>query len=480
MRETPDQYMARLPIPEVYRVGGSVRDELLGRGAKDSDYVVRGIGLRDLRTSLQEAGADTGYIKLRTGDTIGVRAAVKGLGLLEVVLPRAEHPKPGRGRHDVAIRVDSAIELGVDAIRRDFTINALYKDVRSGVVHDPLGHGLRDLSHRWLRTTHHESFADDPLRILRALRFLAGLQDFELVASTYAEMHDHAEAVTGLTQKGVSGTALDELGRILMGSNPSKALIAMRDSGVMAYFLPELEPMIGFDQRSRYHEKKTDDHTFDAIQAAAQMHTHAPLRVRLALLFHDCGKPKMAWRDAAGLQHYYALSPKKAVELNAGVNSLYSHEFWGAELASQALSRLNAPKQLRKDVVTLIEQHMLTLHENIRPFKIRALRAKLGDEMLRDLITHRLCDVLGKGGDTGEAVEVLSWVANEQERAIKAGVPISTRDLKISGGELRDIGLQGKQIGEMQRALLHEVLAQPDLNTNEWLARRAAKELHVR
>jgi tRNA nucleotidyltransferase (CCA-adding enzyme) len=470
---TPDQYMAGLNLPEVYRVGGSVRDEILGRSAKDSDYMVRGATLAELRSALAPAGKIS-TIKLRTGQAVGVRASVKGLGLLEVVLPRKE-VSTGPGRHDFEMICDPTITLAEDAQRRDFTINALYRDVKSGVVRDPLGRGLSDLHQRRIRTTHPDSFRDDPLRILRALRFVSTLPSFILTASTEVEMRNHAEAVTGLTQKGVSATALNELERLLMGGRPGYALEAMARLDVMAVLLPELAPMLGFEQRSRYHEKTTSQHTFDAVQAAGAMHSHAPLRVRMALLFHDCGKPKMAWTGEDGLQHYYALSPAKAVELDAPVYSLESHEYWGAKLAGEALKRLNAPSRLRQDVVTLIERHMLTLHENIRPIKIRKLRSELGDELLRDLITHRLCDVIGKGGDTSEAVEVLTWVANEQERAIVAAVPLKPTDLKLSGGELLAMGLRGREIGEMQRTLMHEVLAQPKLNTNEWLDRHARK-----
>lgn len=470
--------MAQLQLPEVYRVGGSVRDELLGRQSKDSDYMVRGASLSEVGDKLHEAGGKVSPLRLRSqgnqiGPQVGWRSAVKGLGLLEIVLPRVE-TSTGPGRHDFSIWSDPAVSLEMDAVRRDFTINALYKDVRTGEIHDPLN-GRDDLQHSWIRTTHSNSFADDPLRTLRALRFVSKLPGFTLVESTFMEMCDHAQAVTGLTKKGVSGTAFDELCGILMGSNPRDALTMGADSGVLQVLIPELEAMIGFEQRSRYHEKTTSDHTFDAVQAAAAMHSHAPLRVRLALLFHDSGKPLMAWTGEDGLDHYYALDPKRAVELGAGPNSVESHEDWGVKQARAALLRLNAPKKLRKDVEMLIQRHMLPLHENIKPFKIRKLRAELGDEMLRDLITHRLADVIGKGGDTSEACDVLAWVANEQQRAIEAKVPLSVKDLKINGRELVDIGLRGRDIGDVQAALLHDVLAQPKLNENQWLMTRAEK-----
>lgn len=465
--------MASLDLPEVYRVGGSVRDELLGRQAKDSDYMVRGTGFEGIAHELTSNGAKISALKLRGGGKqIGWRALVRGLGTLEIVVPRAEI-STGPGRHDFDIICDPFLPLVQDAVRRDFTINALYLNVKNGDLKDPLGAGRSDLAKKFIRTTHDNSFRDDPLRILRALRFVSCLPDFVLSQQTFDEMKLHADAVTGLTKKGVSATAHEELSKILMGARPAVALLDATETGALTVLLPELAPMIDFDQRSRYHEKTTSQHVFDSVQAAANMHTHAPLRVRMALLFHDSGKPVMAWTDKAGLQHYYALSPEKAVELNAGVASLKSHEWWGAKLAGEALGRLNAPKALRKDVVTLIERHMLPLHENIRPIKIRKLRAELGDDLLRDLITHRLADVLGKGGDTTDAVDVLMWIAHEQKRAIEAKVPTNVTELDISGRELVDLGLQGKDIGSVQKLLLHEVLSQPKLNANEWLLSRA-------
>jgi len=471
MKTTPDQFMASLGLPEVYRVGGSVRDEVLGRRSKDSDYMVRGSTLNEIRSAVGRAGAKPSKLKLRTGVEVGVRAAVKGLGLLEIVLPRTER-STGPGRHDFEIHCSPDIRLEEDALRRDFKMNAIYLNIASQHYVDPLG-GLDDIKRKLINTTHADSFKEDPLRTLRALRFCSTLPGFCLSGTTHNQMCDHAPAVTGLTTKGVSATAFDELCKLLMGSRPSLALELMAETGVMAVFLPELVPMLDFEQRSRYHEKTTSKHTFDAVQAAANMHQHAPLRVRLALLFHDSGKPLMAWTGEDGLQHYYALDPKRAVELNAPIAALESHEAWGVKQAHAALTRLGAPKKLRQDVETLIARHMLPLHENFRPIKVRKLRAELGDELLRDLITHRLADVLGKGGDTTAAVEVLTWIANEQDRAIAGHVPLSPKELDISGRELVALGLNGREIGRVQKQLLHEVLAQPKLNTNEWLVNRA-------
>jgi tRNA nucleotidyltransferase/poly(A) polymerase len=107
-------------------------------------------------------------------------------------------------------------------VRRDFTINALYLDVRTQKVLDPLGLRPPDLEDKFIRTTHPDSFRDDPLRTLRALRFLSKLDGFMLSGACTDQMKEHAEHVTGLTAGGyASGTVLQELAGILMGRGPA-------------------------------------------------------------------------------------------------------------------------------------------------------------------------------------------------------------------------------------------------------------------
>jgi tRNA nucleotidyltransferase (CCA-adding enzyme) len=462
-----DAYMASLGLPQVYAVGGSVRDQLLGRESKDSDYIVREASIAEIRSALAQAGADVAKLKLRDGREVGVRATVKGLGPLEIALPRKE-VSTGNGHRDFTIVCDPNLLLAEDAERRDFTINALYRDAHSGEITDPLG-GRRDLAFGRICTTHPDSFRDDPLRTLRALRFTSTL-GFELGERAYCEMREHARYVTALTLKGVSGTALGELSRLLMGAHPGRALRLARDTGVLAVLLPELASILGFEQKSAYHDKDCDEHTFDAIQAAAGM--DASLRVRMALLFHDAGKPWMAWADDDGNRHYYALTVQQIADRKARPTAVHSHEWWGAFLAEQALARLNAPADLRRDVTTLIERHMLPLGR-VKRLKVRAWRMELGDPLLADLILHRRCDVVGKGGDTTDALAALDRLADQQAQAIEDRVPRSAKGLAITGSDLVALGLTGPGIGEVQRHLLHEVMADDSLNRRDWLISRA-------
>jgi tRNA nucleotidyltransferase (CCA-adding enzyme) len=441
-----DKFMRDLGLPEVYRVGGSVRDELMDRAPKDPDYVVRQVSLPELGKALMKARAKPVKLKLRTGEQVGWIVGLQGIGKVDIALPRQE-VSTGGGRHDFDITVDPQVTLEKDARRRDFTINALYRNLANGQVVDPTGNGIRDIGSKLISIISDDSFRDDPLRILRALRFHATLPGFDLWAGTRSAMAKQAVAVTGLTQKGVSGTAWDELTKILMGHNVEQAMIEMRNSGVLAHFLPELKPIVNHASKSPFHDMTTDDHTFAALRAAAGLHLN--LRVRVALLFHDAGKPEV---EQPGRPFYVG------------------HEEASAKLARAALVRLNVPKRLRDDVLIIIRRHMVGLSGKTRPAKVRTWRCEVGDEMLSDIFKHRLADVMGKGSIDYGAVEAITRLESIRAEAEKMRVPTSPRDLAVSGKDALDRGLQGEAIGRALRKLLHEVVSQPDAKrlSREW------------
>lgn len=483
--EAADIFMGSLAI-EAYRVGGSVRDELMGRRPKDADYLVRDVAMADLGRLLMNNGAKVSPIKARNQTHIGWRAAVKEIGLLEVVLPRAEtNSGPGR---EQKIVVDPSLSLQQDSFRRDFTFNALYKGIGSdwpksplgGGVIDPSGYGLWDLQHRIIRTTHEDSFRDDPLRTLRALRFVSTL-NADLAPETMTQMRLHADRVDGWMQGGVSGTVLDELKKLLMGQCPERALRIARDTGVLAVALPELAPMLGFDQDSRYHDLTTEEHTFRALETAA--HVDAPLRVRLALLFHDAGKPETAWIGAKdGRKHYYEPSDTQWYETCLADGLIHQsnaqtppkpvdHEIVSARLWDDAAARLNVDKRLRDDVRTLILHHMVPTKTKNLGTRVRRMRVKFGDDFLRDLFMHRTCDLSGKQARV--AINHIQHIAKMEEERVKAqtnNVPASIKDLEVDGRDAANLGLHGPEIGRALARVLDEVVCDPAGSklTREW------------
>jgi tRNA nucleotidyltransferase (CCA-adding enzyme) len=475
--ERADNFMASLGI-EVYRVGGSVRDELLGRPVKDTDYMVRGIDLGDLFDLVKAQGHDVrvSVLKLRDGRPAGVRAARKGMGVLEIVLPRTEI-STGPGHRDFEIVVAPDLSLEDDAIRRDFTFNALYREVGAedmDGIHDPTGRGLYDLQHKLVNTTHADSFRDDPLRTLRALRFVSVL-GYDLGTATEAQMMDHAEHVTGLSINGyASGTVLDELSKILMGDDVRKALRLARDTGVLATLIPELAPMLGFDQDSRFHDMTADEHTFATLDVAA--HVDAPLRVRMALLFHDSGKPEAAWVGDDGRKHYYSHVEHYTVYDEEHSLTTEDHADVSERLWREFATRAGSPRDMREDVAILVRDHMVGLTGKLKEAKVRRMRVRYGDDLLRDLLMHRACDVSGKGRVNTAYLQRLADMERVRQEACDAGVPSRPRDLEITGHDLMALGAEGPEIGRVQKALLDEVVSQPTETTlsRDWQLYRAA------
>lgn len=467
--ESADNFIASLGV-EAYRVGGSVRDEILGRTPKDADYMVRGIDLTSLERLLREKQPrKVSALVDRRNQQFGWRA-----GDIEISLPRRE-ANAGSGR-DQYIEVGPDITLEEDARRRDFTFNALYAPIprtEFKSVVDPTQRGLYDLSRGLISTTHMDSFRDDPLRTLRALRFVA--RGFSLSTNTEKEMRWWKDEVTGLSANGyASGTVRDEMDKILMGDNVATALRVARDTGVLAVLFPELAPMIGYDQGSRYHDLTTDEHTFAALETAA--HVDAPLRVRWALLFHDSGKPATAWIGKDGRKHYYG--GEHAVGVPVGLSDLEEvitittedHEVAGERIWRATAERIGVPRVLREDVAHLIRHHMVPLDGKFKAARVRQGRVRHGDGMLRDLYMHRACDISGKGVPNEDHMERIARMEATRREARVAGVPFKPAHLEVNGHDAMEAGLTGKAIGEALATVLHEVASQPTERTlsREW------------
>lgn len=465
--ERTDNFMGKLGV-EAYRVGGSVRDEILGRRPKDADYMVRGISLPDLQEILH--AQDSRIVKItplkdRQGQQFGWR-----YGPIEVALPRREE-NAGEGRRQIIV-ADPNISLEDDAIRRDFTFNALYKRVDGGErrlttlpdgrplhnVYDPTGDGVTDLLHRIVKTTHRNSFRDDPVRILRALRFVAVL-GYDLSLETRSQMVTWAERLDGLTANGyTSGTVLDEMSKILMGADVAKALRIARDTGALASIFPELADMLGHDPKSRYHDLTTDEHTFKALDVATK--TDAPLEVRWSLLFHDSGKPEVEWTDEKGNSHFYATVMQRAPDGVVEVET-EDHEVAGERRWRAAAERIGAPKALRERVAVLIRHHMVDTRGKLKGSKVRKARVKFGDEVLHQLYLHRACDFSAKVKASMADVERIGQMESLRAAAQEAGVPCDRTGLKVNGRDMMDLGIQGDDIGRVLDQLVHEVAVDP-------------------
>ncbi|MHB8468552.1 MAG: CCA tRNA nucleotidyltransferase [Gaiellaceae bacterium] len=472
MRTELENYVRSLDL-DAYLVGGAVRDELLGHESKDADFLVPGVDTDELKARLAAHGRVEDLVvanrlvgvRLHPSDPAIRTLAPKGI---ELAPPRAE-VSTGPGRHDFEIVADPSLSVEDDMRRRDFTVNAMARRLATGELVDPLD-GRADLAARRLRTVSPTSFAEDPLRLVRALRFVSQL-GFELDGSTRAQMREEAQAVTLVSGEriggGLAADGMGELSKLLLGAEPARALRLARDTGVLVELLPEFAPAVGFEQESRYHDMTVDEHTFAVVQATADRGFSLP--VRLAAVFHDLGKPRVAWRGTDGRLHYYA-KPGYAQ---------HSHEQVGGELASAALARLRYPNALRERVARLVRHHMFQVGK-VEPVRARRFLARHGDELSFELVDHKEADFLGKrepGEEPPRAdLEKLDRFRAELHRELTS--PHRLADLAVDGNDLIELGFEpGPLLGRVLHELLHDVVEKPALNTREKLRKRARAKL---
>ncbi|MHB1244154.1 MAG: CCA tRNA nucleotidyltransferase [Gaiellaceae bacterium] len=473
MWKTVADYVHSLGL-DAYVVGGAVRDELLGLPVRERDFVVPGVGHAELRAALAPHGRVEDLVV--ADQRVGVRLhpsdrearALQPAGI-EFTPPRVER-STGPGRHDFEIVADAAITLEEDMRRRDFTINAIARRLETGEILDPLG-GREDLERGVLRTTAPTSFRDDPLRIVRGLRFVSQLgidpdEDTVQQMRAWAPQLEHVsgERIGG----GLAADGMGELSKLLLGAHPAKALRLARDTGVLPHLLPELAPAVGFDQESRYHDLPLDEHIFRVVQAAAD--AGASLEVRLAALLHDAGKPASSWRGTDGRLHFYA-KPELGKR---------SHEEIGAELVSAALSRLRYPSDVRDHVRRIVRAHMFGVPAPDDPVKARRFLHRHGDELAFDLAAHKRADLLGKRHDPDEGTneELARLEGFRRSLAAELEHPHRRDQLAVDGNDLIAAGwTPGPALGQVLEHLLACVIGDPSLNTREWLLAEAGRRL---
>jgi putative nucleotidyltransferase with HDIG domain len=446
-------YIRSLGI-DAYVVGGAVRDELLGLPHADEDFLVPGVDQAGLRALLQPHGRVEDMDV--HGQLVGVRLfprnrAVRALAPagIELTPPRAER-STGPGHRDFAIVSDASIELEEDMARRDFTINAMAIRLVGGDLIDPFG-GVADLASRELRTVGPTSFADDPLRLLRALRFVSQL-GFGLAPETFAQMQAGAPGLAHVSPEriggGITADGLGELSKLLLGRAPERALLLARDTGVLTQMIPEFSSVIGYSLASERQPLPLEEHVFAVVQNAAD--GGASLAVRLACLLHDLGKPEA---DAEG----------------------GSHAAVGARLADRILRRLRYPTRVRHHVVRIVAGHSFLLDGAIDDLAARRFLAVHGDELALDLIGHKVADLGAKAVPAPE-LEALADLKSmvDQERS----QPHRVADLVVTGKDLQAIGfVEGPELGRGLQTLLDEVVDNPARNERGWLLERAAREL---
>ncbi|HEV7825921.1 MAG TPA: CCA tRNA nucleotidyltransferase [Mycobacteriales bacterium] len=313
--------------PELHLVGGSVRDALLGRLGEDLDFCTdaRPERVLELVRPWAEAVWDVG-IEFGT-----VGAAKSGLRL-EITTYRAD--AYDRVTRNPVVRYGES--LADDLVRRDFTVNAMAVSLPDHRFADPYG-GLTDLATAVLRTpgTPQESFGDDPLRMLRAARFVSQLR-FRPAPEVVAAMRDMAGEIQRITAERVR----DELNKLLCGADPVAGLRLLVETGLADHVLPELPGMrLEIDEHAQH--KDVYEHSLTVLRQAIALEEGGPDPVlRWAALLHDIGKP-----------------PTRRAEPGGKV-SFHHHEVVGAKMARKRLRALRFPKDFTEQVADLVFLHL--------------------------------------------------------------------------------------------------------------------------
>ncbi len=350
---------------KVYLVGGAVRDRLLGRPAKERDYVVVGATAADLLSQ--------GFVQVGRDFPVFLHPQTKD----EYALARTER-KTAPGYHGFAIHADPDVTLGEDLLRRDLTINALAQD-ETGQVIDPYG-GLADLDARVLRHVS-PAFAEDPVRILRVARFAARFADlgFSVAPETLNLMR--AMVAAGEVDALVPERVWTELAKALAETTPSRFFETLRACGALARLFPEVERLWGIPQPARWHpEIDTGVHTMMVVDMAA--HLSPDLEVRFAALTHDLGK---------------GTTPAEILPSHKG------HEGRSVGLIEALCGRLRAPRRFL-DLARIVARYHGQVHklDELRPRTVLDLLA--GADAFRrpdrfdQMVTACEADFRGRGG----------------------------------------------------------------------------------
>ena len=416
---------------EAYAVGGCVRDHLLGLTPHDYDLCTSA-------TPEQICNLFSEHTLVRAGEKHGTIGVVIRNQVFEITTFRTEGGYQD-SRHPDWVRFVS--DVTEDLARRDFTVNAMAYSPRSGLI-DPWG-GQKDLQNRTLRAVGDPAtrFSEDALRILRGVRFAVR---FNLVpdAATEQAMKQLAPTMEKLARERL----FDELCKLLL---VVKAVDLLRFAPVLTHVIPELRPMLGFEQHTPHHIYDVFTHTAHVVEASP-----ATLPLRWAALLHDTGKPESFFLDKTGRGHFHG------------------HAKISAAIAENVLLRLKAPTALRERVVTLIAQHMTPLE----PDK-KLLRRRLnqhGEETVWQMLALQESDFSSKGTGTEAEAQTFPRIHVVLQEILAENACLNLKDLAVNGKDLMALGIPaGKQLGQCLNQLLEQVLDEQLPNEREPLLRFA-------
>ncbi|MEX2497366.1 MAG: multifunctional CCA addition/repair protein [Wenzhouxiangellaceae bacterium] len=397
---------------EVYRVGGAVRDELLGLEPTEHDFVVVG--------TTPEQMQERGFRPVGRDFPVFLHPDTQA----EFALARTER-KSGPGYRGFVFHTGPEVSLVDDLERRDLTVNAIAED-RDGNLIDPFG-GRADLDRQILRHVS-DAFVEDPVRLIRLARFATRFDEFSIAPDTLALCRQLVES--GEVDHLVPERVWQEMSRALMHDRPSRFFLVLRETGALARVLPELDALWGIPQVPEFHpEVDTGEHVMLVLEAAARM--QAPLDVRFACLVHDLGK---------------ALTPAEQLPKHHG------HEQRGLAPVAEVCRRLRVPNETRALALLVCEFHLVCHRAGeLKPGTVMRV-FKRADAFRRPERFERF---------------LMACEADKRGRKGRADRPYPAADLlrtalgaaaAVSAGPLKQQGLEGRELGEaLEQARLQAI-----------------------
>ena len=428
-----------VPFP-LYAVGGAVRDTLANLPSSNDWDLCAPVSAEFFSAHAEKCGFTVKGVYKTTG-TVNLSAEN-----LKIEFTSFRTDVYRRGEHAPA-KICFTNDILADAKRRDFKCNAVYWDLKTGEIVDPLG-GTAEIESRTLSTTRDadEVFSEDGLRLMRLARLSAQLGFTPTLECIFGAKFNAARI-----QKISAERIYFELCQILHADEKYNLQYAqynglklLEGTDVLNYILPELAAGKGMPQRKDFHDHDVLEHSFRACK-------YADPRVRLTALLHDAGKPYM-----------FSLTGK-----------FHNHDAEGERIVRAVLERLKAPKKTTDTVCRLTRLHMYDLDGKVREGKIRRFLVENAD-IYPLLALVKQADYSGCKDDLSTCPTLLKW-EKIRKKMVSEGVPFSLKELAVKGNDLKDV-VPAKYISK----LLHELLllcAQNGAQNNRTALLSAAEKL---
>ena len=404
-----------------YIVGGAIRDILLGLKPKDVDFATN-LPYGILKTLFSE------YTPKETGKSFGVLR----IRINNIDYEIAKFRKDIYGKEKKVSFVD---DIRNDLARRDFTINAMAYNEVEGIV--DLYNGEKDIENKVINFIGNaeERIIEDPLRVLRAFRFMSRL-NFSLSENTIEAIKNQKFLLKNIPEERITM----EFSKLLLGDNIKNTLTLMKDTGVLELIILEFKATYDFNQCNPHHNLDLFNHIINVVSKVP-----ADLELRYSALLHDIAKPVVQTFDEKGIAHYK------------------THEIVGADMARDILTRMKLPVKLIDTVVEIIKKHMV-LYKDITDKKFNKLLSEMGYDNLWRLIEHSIADNSSKND---EVVSTENDLHERLKRAVEKQMQVTVNDLAINGKDLIELGFTGKEIGEIKKELLDKYLSEEIQNKKE-------------